>query len=117
MVCHVLSIGDDYAGGDEVKVLPADLHAHARHIDEVADEIATAHQAARTTEPSTDAYGKLCVIVPLTLNAVHGPVVDGIGSAVESVRDTAARVRSAADRYQSTDEESAARFQKIRRAG
>ena len=78
------------AGDDGVKVLPADLHAHARHIDEVADEIATAHQAARTTQPSTDAYGKLCMIVPLTLNAVHGPVVDGIGTAVESVRNRGA---------------------------
>jgi|GEM_PF-2147355 hypothetical protein len=103
------------AGGEGFQVTAADLMAHAGHLDQVAGELATAKQAGETTRPGPDAYGRLCVIVPSVLGQLHSTVVEGIGAAVDSVRDTAARVRSAAGDYRATDEGSSARFNRIRR--
>jgi Protein of unknown function (DUF2580). len=102
------------AGGEGFQVTAADLVAHANHLDRVAGDLATAKQAGETTRPGPEAYGRLCVIVPSVLGQLHPTLVEAIGAAAESVRDTAARVRSAADGYRTTDEGSSARFDRIR---
>ena len=93
--------------GEGVSVRPADLIAHAGHVDAVAAEIGQARQAAATTAPGPDAYGKLCVIVPVLLGQLQGMVVDGVAAAEQSLRDTAGRLRDAAAGYSDTDERAA----------
>lgn len=102
------------AAGDEFRVTAADLRAHAGHLDQVADDLATAKQAGDTTTPGPEAYGRLCVIVPMLLGRLQSVLTDGIEAAVQSVRDTGGRVRSAADDYRSTDEASSAKLDRIR---
>ncbi|WP_234361669.1 type VII secretion target [Plantactinospora sp. BB1] len=102
------------AGGDGIQANAADLRAHAGHLDAVAGDLATAKQAGDATRPGPEAYGRLCVIVPALLGQLQSILVEGIDAAAESVRDTGARVRSAADDYQSTDERSSAKLDQIR---
>ncbi|ROT34230.1 type VII secretion target [Micromonospora sp. HM5-17] len=105
------------AGGESFQVTAADLVAHAGHLDQIAGDLAMAKQAGETTRPGPEAYGRLCVIVPSVLGHLHSTLVEGIGAAVDSVRDTAARVRSAADNYRESDDGSSARFNRIRSPG
>jgi hypothetical protein len=64
------------------------------------------------------AYGKLCAIVPALLNELQGLLIAGIDTAAHSIPDTGARVRAAADAYQSSDEQeqAAAAHNRIRGA-
>jgi hypothetical protein len=95
-------------------VTPADLISHASHVDAVAAAVGRARQAGATTEPGPEAYGRLCVIVPVLLGQVQGMLVDGIGAAEQSLYDTAGRLRDAAAGYTDADERGAAA---VRRAG
>ena len=90
--------------GEGVAVRPADLIAHAGHVDAVAAGVGQARQAAATTAPGPDAYGKLCVIVPALLGQLQGVVVDGVAAAEQSLHDTAGRLRETAAGYTGTDE-------------
>jgi hypothetical protein len=69
--------------------------------------VGQARQAAATTVPGPDAYGKLCVIVPALLGQLQGMVVDGVAAAEQSLRDTAGRLREAAAGYTDTDQQAA----------
>lgn len=100
--------------GDRVSVSPADLIAHAGNVEKVASALGQAHQAAASTTPSTDAYGKLCFVVPILLRLLQDIVVDGIDAAEQSLRDSADRVRRAASDYRDSDERAA---DAVRRAG
>jgi Excreted virulence factor EspC, type VII ESX diderm len=100
--------------GDGVAVTPADMVSHADHVETVAAGVAAARQAGAATAPGPEAYGKLCVIVPLLLGQLQGMVVDGIAAAEQSLHDTAERLRTAAAAYRDADERSATA---IRRAG
>ena len=93
--------------GEGVSVRPAGLIANAGHVDVVAAAMGQARQAAATTAPGPDAYGKLCVIVPALLGQLHGMVVDGVVAAEQSLRDTADRLRDAAAGYTGTDQQAA----------
>jgi len=87
-----------------VEVRPQDLVTHAGHVEAVADQVTTAAQAGAAVRPGTDAYGKLCVMVPLMLGALQDVLVDGIRSAAGSLDDTGARLRTTAESYRATDE-------------
>jgi hypothetical protein len=102
--------------GDRIDVAPADLVAHSSAIEGIACEVATAGRAGDAVQVSTDAYGKLCGIVPVLLNGLSGQLVDGIDCAARSLRDTGQRLRTAANRYETTDRRSAAAHNRIRDA-
>jgi excreted virulence factor EspC (type VII ESX diderm) len=93
---------------DRVTVRAADLAAHAARLDAAAAAVTAAEQSAAATRPGMDAYGKLCVIVPVLLGQLHGLVVEGIDAAASSLSDTAGRLRTAADGYGAVDQRSAA---------
>jgi hypothetical protein len=93
--------------GEGVSVRPADLIAHAGQVDAVAAGVGQARQAAATTAPGPEAYGKLCVIVPALLGQLQGLVIDGVAAAEQSLRDSAGRLREAAAGYSDTDEQAA----------
>jgi Excreted virulence factor EspC, type VII ESX diderm len=102
--------------GDSIQVRPADLLAHAARIEGVAAQLDTAKRAGDAVQMGAAAYGKLCAIVPVLLNELQGLLIDGIDTAAHSVHDTGARVRAAADAYQSSDERAAAAHNRIRGA-
>jgi hypothetical protein len=63
------------------------------------------------------AYGKLCVVVPVMLNALQDILVGGITAAAESLHDTGARLRTTtAAEYESTDRRRADSLKGIRGA-
>jgi hypothetical protein len=102
--------------GDHIDVAPADLVAHSAAIEGIAGEVATAGRAGEAAQMGTDAYGKLCAVVPVLLNGLSGLLVDGIDTAAQSLRDTGQRLRTAAGGYEATDQQSAAAHSQIRNA-
>jgi hypothetical protein len=92
---------------DRVSVRPADLVAQASRVEAVAAAVTAAELAGAATRPGSDSYGQLCGVVPVLLASLQGLVVDGIGAAADSLRDTAARLRTAAGGYGAADQRSA----------
>jgi hypothetical protein len=92
---------------EPLSVRPEDLASHAGHVDAVAAAVELAKDAGQATKPGPEAYGKLCTMVPMLLNSLQGIVIDGIDAAGHSLRDTADRLRTTADAYQSTDQRNA----------
>ena len=101
--------------GEVFTVSLADLRAHAGRVDVVADHLGAAEQASRAVRVDTGAYGHLCVMVPILIGALDDLVAGGITTARTSVRDTAGRLRTAADAYQATDEANRAAIERVSR--
>lgn len=91
-------------------VRPEDLVAHAGHVSAIADRVTAAARAGAAIRPGAEAYGKLCVLVPVMLNALQDTLVDGITAAADSVRDTGDRLRTTAQAYAAADERSASKL-------
>ncbi|RQX00043.1 type VII secretion target [Micromonospora inaquosa] len=89
--------------GDGIQVDPDDLTAHAARLDRCADSLDTAQHAGQHVRLGADAYGQLCAMMPVLLDGLQQALVDGIGAAAVSVRDTAGNLRVGADRYRSSD--------------
>ncbi|MEU4791435.1 type VII secretion target [Micromonospora tulbaghiae] len=100
--------------GDGLQVDPDDLTAHAAHLDRCAGSIDTARQAGQHVRLSADAYGQLCAIMPVLLDGLQRTLTDGIGTAAASVRDTAGRLRSSAERYRASDARAADLLDRVR---
>ncbi|MBM7084590.1 type VII secretion target [Micromonospora sp. WMMD734] len=101
-------------GGDHIRVDPDDLNRHAAHLDRCADSLDTAQGAGRHVRLDADAYGQLCAIMPALLDGLQQTLVDGVGTAAGSVRDTAAKLRSSAVGYRATDSRAARHLDRIR---
>jgi hypothetical protein len=97
---------------DHFGVRQEDLVAHAGHIGAVGDQVSTAAQAAAATRAGPDAYGKLCVMVPVMLNVLQDVLVDGIRAAADSLHDTGDRLRATAQDYAAADERSASKLRR-----
>jgi hypothetical protein len=101
---------------DQMAVRHTELITHAGHVEQIADQVTTAAQAGEATRAGSDAYGQLCVMVPVMLNALQDILVGGIKSAAEALHDTGARLRTTATEYESTDERRADAFRSIHNA-
>jgi len=98
---------------DQVGVRHAELVTHAAHVEQVADQVSTAASAGAAVRAGNDAYGKLCVMVPVMLNALQDVLVAGLSDAAESLRDTGSRLRTTAAEYAATDQRRADTFRSI----
>jgi len=99
---------------DRVGVRHAELVTHAGHVEGIGDQVATAARAGAALRAGNDAYGQLCVMVPIMLNALQDVLVDGIDAAADSLHDTGVRLRITAAGYETTDNERADAFLGIR---
>jgi hypothetical protein len=99
---------------DRVGVRHGELATHAGHVERIGDQVATAARAGAAVRAGNDAYGKLCVMVPVMLNALQDILIDGISSAADSLHDTAARLRTTATEYETSDRNRADIFRGIR---
>ena len=88
---------------DQFGVRHGDLITHAGSVEAVAGRVSTAAQAGATVRAGNEAYGKLCTMVPLMLNALQDTLIDGIESAASSLRDTGGRLRTTAGEYDAVD--------------
>ncbi|MGC1215519.1 MAG: type VII secretion target [Micromonospora sp.] len=100
--------------GEGIQASPDDLRAHAGHLDGIADALNVARQAGQTVRLDADAYGQLCVLVPVLLDQVQRILVDGVDTAVRSVGDTADRLRTVAGRYEDADARADTMLRRIR---
>jgi len=91
-----------------------ELVTHASTIEAIGDRVSTAQQAGASVRAGADAYGKLCVLVPVMLGALQDVLIDGIAAAAESLHDTGTRLRQTADDYHGTDERRAKVLHQIR---
>jgi hypothetical protein len=98
---------------DQVGVRHAELVTHAGHVEAIGDRISMAASAGASVRAGNDAYGKLCVMVPVMLNALQDVLVDGINAAAGSLHDTGVRLRATASDYETTDRRRADVFQAI----
>jgi hypothetical protein len=98
---------------DQVAVRHAELITHAGHVEGVADQVTKAAEAGAAVRAGNDAYGKLCVMVPVMLNALQDTLIDGIDAAAGSLHDTGDRLRITAAEYESADQRRADVFRGI----
>ncbi|BCJ62756.1 type VII secretion target [Micromonospora endophytica] len=103
--------------GDGIHVRPEDLTAHAGHLDRIAERLDTTRAAGQHIRLGAGAYGQLCAMMPTLLDGLHRTLVDGIGTAAGSVRDTAGRLRVGADRYRASDARAARHLDRLRQRG
>jgi hypothetical protein len=99
---------------DQFGVRHGELVTHAATVAAIADRVGTAQQAGASVRAGAEAYGKLCVMVPVMLGALQDVLVDGIAKAAESLHDTSGRLRRTADDYHGTDERRAKVLNQIR---
>ncbi|RIV41539.1 type VII secretion target [Micromonospora radicis] len=100
--------------GDGIRVDPDDLTGHATRLDRHADTLDTARRAGEHVRLDTGAYGQLCAIMPVLLDTLQGVLVEGVGTAADSVRDTAGRVRGSAEDYRAVDQRAQRRLDRVR---
>jgi hypothetical protein len=91
-----------------------ELISHAANVEAIAGRVSTAQQAGASVRAGSDAYGKLCVLVPIMLGSLQDILVDGIATAAESLHDTGTRLRATAEDYDSTDQRSAKNLNQIK---
>ena len=89
----------------EVAVQPSTLLSQSGRVEAVAGEVGTAKSAGDAVRVDSGAYGQLCGFVPAIVDGLQNILLDGIGEAQESLHDTAERLRTAAQGYQSTDQQ------------
>ncbi|GGQ71039.1 type VII secretion target [Couchioplanes azureus] len=88
---------------DDLVVRPADLMAHARHVEAVADRVAAARQAGQAVRADAGAYGRLCAMVPVMLGALQDVLVKGVADTADGLLDTGGKVHAVAENYEATD--------------
>ena len=100
---------------DHVGVRHAELVTHAGRVAAIGDRVGAAASAGCTVRAGADAYGRLCVLVPVMLNALQDVLVDGVRAAADSLHDTGARLRATAGEYEIADRRRADAFRAIGR--
>lgn len=88
---------------DQVGVRSTELSTHAGAVEAIAARLSASASAGAAVRARSDAYGRLCVMVPVMLNALEDVLVDGIRAAAASLHDTGARLRTTAAEYDTTD--------------
>jgi hypothetical protein len=96
-------------GGGVDASIPA-LVVHAGRVQGVATQVGTAAQAGETVMLGQGAYGHLCGFMPAVVNRLQGLVTRGLHTAEGSLRDTADRLRTAAQAYEGADERAGQRL-------
>ena len=99
---------------EQVAVRGAELVARAGTVRAAGDRVGAAARAGSAVGLGSEAYGKLCVMVPAMLGPLQDVLVGGIASAAESLHDTASRLVTTAQQYEATDGRRARAFDEIR---
>ena len=96
--------------GEAVQFPPAAVRQHAGSVDGIADDVDQARGAVGQVSMDTQAYGILCQFLPGLLSPLFALAESAMQGSAEALRETAANLRSVADRTESTDRAGAARI-------
>ena len=92
---------------DPLTVTPAQLVAHADLLFHLSSDVATARSAGQQVRMDAGAYGKICVAIPIAMNALQDKVIDAIDTAAHGLYDGGVKLREAAGNYQTSDSNAA----------
>ena len=93
---------------DPLTVTPAQLVAHADLLFHLSSDVATARSAGQQVRMDAGAYGKVCVAIPIAMDALQDKVIDAIDTAAHGLYDGGVKLREAAGNYQTSDSNAAA---------
>jgi hypothetical protein len=97
---------------EQIEVRHGDLTAHAARVEAIGAHVSAAARAAGAVRAGGEAYGRLCVLVPVAVNLLQDIVVGGITATAGSLHDTGARLRSTAQEYTAADQRRRRAFQR-----
>lgn len=98
---------------DGYELLASELDSHASHLDEVADKLRTARDAAVSVSLPTEAYGLICQFFPPLLSPIEKTGLDALTEAVEALEGNARDIRDSARNYRDQEDSAAAMFKGI----
>jgi len=91
----------------EVSIPLEAVRRHARSVDGVAADLKTAHSAANQVYLDNEAFGLLCQFLPRLFDPVLRAAAEAIADASTALTESGGKLRSVADRSQTTDEHNA----------
>jgi hypothetical protein len=91
------------AEGELVQFPIALVQQHAGTVDRVSDAVQLARSAVHEVTMDTQAYGQLCQFLPALLSPVFALAVDALYTTVDSLQETATKLRTAATNTDHTD--------------
>ncbi|MFY9808406.1 MAG: type VII secretion target [Pseudonocardiaceae bacterium] len=92
---------------DQYEVLTEALREHAKKVDDLADQLVRAVDAAREMSLPSDAYGIYLHTLPIMLNPLQHVGAAALDSSANSLSTAAANVRAAAVEYAEIDDANA----------
>lgn len=92
---------------EPLTVTPAQLTAHADLLFHLSSDVATARSAGQQIRMGPDAFGKICVAIPIAMDVLQGKVIDAIDAAAHGLYDGGVNLRQAAGNYQTSDSKAA----------
>ena len=92
---------------DPLTVTPAQLVTHADLLFHLSSDVATARSTGQQVRMDAGAYGKICVAIPIAMNALQDKVIDAIDTAAHGLYDGGLKLRRAAGNYQTSDSNAA----------
>jgi len=95
------------------KVLTEELRAHAGKVDGFVDRLRTAADAANQVTMNNDAFGVLCQPFAMLLQPFEELGAGAVSQAVQTVTDTAGKLRDTAGSYDTSDQAEAQTFTTI----
>jgi hypothetical protein len=98
---------------DGYDVLTEELRTHAGKVDGFVDRLRTAADAANQVTMNNDAFGVLCQPFAMLLQPFEEMGSNAVSQAVQTVTDTAGKLRDTAGSYDTTDTAEAQTFTTI----
>lgn len=95
--------------GDEVRIPVAAVSRHAGAVDAGADDVDVGRSAATHVQLGAEAYGRICGFLPGLIEPVAEATIRAMAESATALRETAANLRTAAARADSSDHAAAAR--------
>jgi len=98
---------------DGYDVLTEELRTHAGKVDGFVDRLRTAADAANQVTMNNDAFGVLCQPFAMLLQPFEEMGSNAVSQAVQTVTDTAGKLRDTAGSYDTSDKAEAQTFTTI----
>jgi hypothetical protein len=98
---------------DGYDVLTEELRTHAGKVDGFADRLRTAADAANQVTMNNEAFGVICQPFAMLLQPFEEMGANAVSQAVETVTDTAGKLRDTGGSYDTTEQAEAQRFTSI----
>ena len=98
---------------DGYDVLTEELRTHAGKVDGFVDRLRTAADAAGQVTMNNEAYGVICQPFAMLLQPFEQMGANAVAQAVQTVTDSAGKIRDTAGSYDTSDQAEAQTFTSI----